>query len=82
MIWPFFSPSAPLVGQSRFWERKNCKTIYPTKEDTRFQAIMLRMGKKKKGSKGYFFKLSADGVLSYYKKVPISLKKIGVRQNS
>lgn len=30
---------------------------------------MLRIGKKKKLTKGYFFKLSKDGTLSYYKKV-------------
>ena len=41
----------------------------PNKEELRYQALLYRIGKKKKTSKGYFFKLSKDGVLSYYKKV-------------
>ncbi|CAD8058391.1 unnamed protein product [Paramecium primaurelia] len=68
VVWPFFAPQPALVNQTRFWDRKNCKNVYPNKEDLRFQAIMLRVGKKKKLTKGYFFKLSKDGTLSYYKK--------------
>jgi hypothetical protein len=45
----------------KFWDRKVPKSVI--KSSIRFQGVMLRLGKKKKTPKGYFYRLFADGTL-------------------
>lgn len=64
--WPIYKAD-PLRANEKFWERKNIKPIL--KETIRVQGAFLRIGKKKKSAKTYYFKLGIDGMLQYFKKV-------------
>lgn len=45
------------------------KIWYSSPFDLFFSGSMLRIGKKKKAVKGYFYRLTAEGILMYFKKV-------------
>lgn len=68
ITWPMYKAEVAFKANEKFWEKKNVKTVQ-LDPITKFKGTLLRLGKKKKTPKGYYYKLSSDGVLSYYKKV-------------
>lgn len=68
--WPIFKVKND-PGIKNFWDRRknrNDETNWDF-EDYLFCGSMLRIGKKKKLVKGYFYRLTSTGLLLYYKKV-------------
>ncbi|CAD8153269.1 unnamed protein product [Paramecium pentaurelia] len=74
--WPLFKiKNDPLTKQ--FWDRRTNKDLEKNWvfEDYIFASNMLRIGKKKKIVKGYFYRLTSSGLLMYYKKESDTLPK-------
>ena len=71
MSWPLFRLRKEIVV--KFWDKKTAKDMnkiwYGSPYDLFFTGNMLRIGKKKKAVKGYYFRLTSDGMLMYFKKV-------------
>ena len=80
LTWPIFKVKND-PGIKNFWDRRKNRNDENTWdfENYLFTGSMLRVGKKKKLVKGYFYKLTSTGLLMYYKKVnctPISRNQI------
>ncbi|CAD8165430.1 unnamed protein product [Paramecium pentaurelia] len=67
--WPFFRVSTD-ASIKHFWNRKTQQDMKKKwqYDNYAFQNIMLRIGRKKKNVKGYYFKLTYSGMLMYFKK--------------
>jgi hypothetical protein len=71
--WPLFRFSEEPFA--KFWQRKTQKDLNKVWYDDKlfFAANMFRIGKKKKAVKGYYYRLTYDGLLMYFKKVNASI---------
>ncbi|CAD8121934.1 unnamed protein product [Paramecium sonneborni] len=67
--WPFFKVFED-ASIKHFWNRRTQQDMKKNWqfENYAFQNIMLRIGRKKKNVKGYYFKLTYSGLLMYFKK--------------
>jgi hypothetical protein len=72
ITWPFFKIDTNSQIKS-FWTRRSHydhdKFWVKNQQSLLFSGSMLRVGRKKKGVKGYFFKINSSGLLMYFKKV-------------
>ncbi|CAD8143523.1 unnamed protein product [Paramecium octaurelia] len=67
--WPFFRVKKDETVK-QFWNRRTQQDHHRNwnSEGYLFEGIMLRIGRKKKSVKGYYFKLTYSGMLMYFKK--------------
>ncbi|CAD8058304.1 unnamed protein product [Paramecium sonneborni] len=67
--WPFFRVKRDEIVK-QFWNRRTQQDHNKNwnSEKYLFEGIMLRIGRKKKSIKGYYFKLTYSGMLMYFKK--------------
>ncbi|CAD8141244.1 unnamed protein product [Paramecium octaurelia] len=67
--WPFFRVKKDETIK-QFWDRRSQQDHNRNwnSEDSLFEGNMLRIGRKKKTVKGYYFRLAQSGMLMYFKK--------------
>jgi hypothetical protein len=80
--WPIFKLNSETTIK-KFWDKKTSQDLervwFKKNDGLPFQGSLMRIGKKKKSPKGYFYRLRSDGVLMYFKKVATLSLNVGIR---